>query len=169
MSDQEERKKYDSSRAFGSFTKNFGNKAKEGEYHYNQYSDMFEQMSPEEQEHVRRESQKFLKRVAIFGFGFIVFWMIFTRRPHQAYSVVNGELIPVQIQNPYMQQQNPYGYQEQQGPYGYQNQPPQPYGNQQGYQQQGYQQHGYQQQAPSYNSPYNYNPGQFQQGRGNQM
>lgn len=47
-------------------------------------------MSSQEQEQVRQQAQMALRKIALFFGGFLLFWMLFTRKPSQAYAVVDG-------------------------------------------------------------------------------
>ena len=68
-----------------------------------------------------------------------MFWIVFSRTPHKAYTEYNGTLIPIEPQaaynypDPYLQQPNPYNQMggQQQHPYGQRNNSyaNQPYGN----------------------------------------
>ena len=93
--------------------------------------------------------------------GFVVFWMLISRRPHVAYQEINGQLIPADLnQHQMMPPQQFGGYQQ-----GYQQGYPQGGYGHGGYGQGGYGQGGYGQSnfqpSQGYNSPYNYNPGNF--------
>lgn len=122
LSDSSRRKQYDSSRTFGDFTNQFKGKAQQGTYNYQEYSSVYEQMSPEQQEQVRMQANAWLKRMAMYAAGFVLFWWMFTRRPHRSYALVNGNLIPFEVQQPYPQAG--MGYPQQQM---YQTQGPAPY------------------------------------------
>lgn len=45
LSDQGTRRQYDSSRTFGAFTQNFSQKAQQGSYNYQEYQNVYENMS----------------------------------------------------------------------------------------------------------------------------
>ena len=107
-------------------------------------------MSAEEQEQIRQQARTALAKIGLFFGGFLLFWMLFTRRPAQAYAVIDGQLHPIQMQYPQPHYQGaPY----QGGPYQgapYQGPPPGTYGPEYGAAPYGH--------NPNYQSPYNEGP-----------
>lgn len=55
-------------------------------------------MSPEEQAQVKEHFHAVMRRVALFLGGLMLFWMVFSRKPHMAYNEFHGVLSP--IENP---------------------------------------------------------------------
>ena len=81
LSDESTRRQYDSSRTFGKFTSGMGSRAQEGNFRYQEYQSYYENMSSQEQEQIRQQAQIALRKIALFFGGFLLFWMLFTRRP----------------------------------------------------------------------------------------
>jgi hypothetical protein len=111
-----------------------GTKAQQGSYSYEEYQSVFNNMSPEEREQFQREARLKLRRLGLIFGGFFVFWIMFSRTPHKAYTEFNGTLIPIEPTSPYTypdqfaQQPAPYPHGQSNNPYvGLPYQPPGPY------------------------------------------
>jgi DnaJ-class molecular chaperone len=95
LSDPTKRKDYDSSRTFGSFTQKFGRKAQQGSYKYQDYESVYQEMTEEERQQVVERMRVIFSKAILYFFGFIVFCVLFARRPHIAYQLINGQLVPI--------------------------------------------------------------------------
>lgn len=67
-----------------------GNKAKEGNYHYEEYRSMYSNLSPEEQAEVLEQTKKKLRKVIFFGLAMIILAPFLVRRNHRYYILDNG-------------------------------------------------------------------------------
>jgi hypothetical protein len=80
-------------------------------------------MSSEEREQFRREVRGKLRKIGYVFAGFFVFWILFSRTPHKAYSEYNGTLIPIdpvsayQYPDQFMQKPGPYPNTQASNPY----------------------------------------------------
>ena len=116
-----------------------GSKAQQGNYQYQDYQTMYDSMSPEEQEQIKQQFQRSVRRTAVIFGGIILFWIFFSRKPHVAYTEYNGTISPIEDPYAFTQAQQPHPQQVPPSQYGYQNyqHPPPP---------------------PPPQNPYNYNP-----------
>lgn len=157
LSDSNVKKQYNSARSFQGFSRKMGAKAKEGQYDYQEYRNMYSNLSPEEQAEILEQTKKRIRNILYFGIAMLVILPFLVRKNHRFYVIDQGELVPVEFEGgmahgmlPPPGMANPYGQAPYPGQQAYQQ--PSPYGQQYNRPPPGM----YQNQPPSgYQSPYN--------------
>jgi curved DNA-binding protein CbpA len=88
LSDPSLKKQYDAARLFTGFGRRMRSKASEGEYHYEEYHNMFKNLSPEEQEEIKSEARRKMRKVLFWGI-FLVFMAPFLARKNHKFFVLD--------------------------------------------------------------------------------
>lgn len=75
-----------------------GSKAREGHYTYEEYRNVYDNLSPQEQAEVLEQARKRMRKVIYFGIAMLIILPFLTRRNHRFYVIDNGELVPVEFE-----------------------------------------------------------------------